>query len=77
MNFKVLSFISMLYFIHQAGKAENLTIKNRMRELLDGRDRINVPAEVQGRDNDVSQTKTQSGQAFPTVNQTQEGRLPL
>ena len=51
-------------------------IKNRMRELLNERDNINVPAEAQGRDNDVSQTKTQPRQAFPTVNQTPEGRLP-
>ena len=52
------------------------SIKNRMLELLDGRDSINLPAEAQGRDNDVSQTKTPSGQDFLPALQTPAGRLP-
>jgi hypothetical protein len=42
---------------------------------LNGHD-TDIPAEAQGRDDDVSQSKIQSGQAFPPVNQTPAGRLP-
>jgi O-antigen ligase len=50
-------------------------IKNKMQELLNEQD-TGIPTEEKGWENDVSQNKIQSGQAFPAVNQTPAGRLP-